>query len=75
VSLPEDQAPAGSEVTGRVTYSGVELAYTTAGPPGGKQYLVPVYVFTGRIRPEGSEKTYPIRAYVTALANSGAPVG
>jgi hypothetical protein len=75
VSLPEDEAPAGSEVTGRVTYSGVELAYTTAGPPGGKQYLVPVYVFTGRIRPEGSEKTYPIRAYVTALANSGAPVG
>lgn len=75
VELPEDEAPAGAEVKGSVTYSGVDLAYTTAGPPGGRQYLEPVYVFRGRLRPDGSDKTYPVRAYVSALANSGAPVG
>jgi hypothetical protein len=75
VELPEEEAPAGTEVTGAVTYSGVSLAYTTAGPPGGRQYLEPIYVFRGRMRPEGSDKTYPIKTYVPALANSGAPVG
>jgi hypothetical protein len=75
VDLPEDQAPAGTEVKGDVTYSSVVLAYTTAGPPGGRQYLEPIYVFRGRMRPDGSDKTYPIKTYVAALANSGAPVG
>ncbi|HKG19200.1 MAG TPA: hypothetical protein VKB00_05640, partial [Candidatus Limnocylindrales bacterium] len=75
VNLPEEEAPAGTEVVGAVTYSGVALAYTTAGPPGGRQYLEPIYVFRGRMRPEGSDKTYPVKAYVPALANSGAPVG
>jgi hypothetical protein len=75
VELPDEEAPAGSEVTGTVTYSGVTLGYTTAGPPGAQQYLEPIYVFRGRVRPEGSDKTYPIKAYVAALANSGSPVG
>jgi hypothetical protein len=75
VNLPEEEAPAWTEVAGAVTYSGVALAYTTAGPPGGRQYLEPIYVFRGRMRPEGSDKTYPVKAYVPALANSGAPVG
>jgi len=65
----------GTDVTGRVTFSSISIAYASAGPPGGVQYLEPVYVFEGRIRPEGSEKTYPITAYVSALSNSGAPVG
>jgi hypothetical protein len=65
----------GTDVTGRVTFSSISIAYATAGPPGGVQYLEPVYVFEGRIRPEGSDKTYPITAYVSALSNSGAPVG
>lgn len=65
----------GSDVTGRVTFSSISIAYASAGPPGGVQYLEPVYVFEGRIRPEGSDKTYPITAYVSALSNSGAPVG
>lgn len=75
VELPEDQATAGAEVTGAVTYTGITLGYTTAGPPGAQQYLEPIYVFRGRIRPDGSDKTYPIKAYVAALANSGSPVG
>jgi hypothetical protein len=75
VQLPADEAPAGADVTGSVTYSSVDLAYTTAGPPGGHQYLEPIYVFRGRMRPDGSDKTYPIKTYVAALANSGAPVG
>jgi hypothetical protein len=75
VSLPEANAPAGAEVTGDATYSGVDLGYTTAGPPGAQQYLEPIYVFRGRLRLNGSDKTYPIKAYVSALANSGAPVG
>jgi hypothetical protein len=69
------EVPAGSEITGSVTYNDVSIAYTTAGPPGGKQYLQPVYVFRGRIRLAEGEETYSIRAYVAALANSGAPVG
>ena len=72
-----DQAgiEAGSDIQGRVTFSALTIAYASAGPPGGRQYLEPVYVFEGRIRPEGDERTYPITAYVSALANSGAPVG
>jgi hypothetical protein len=67
--------PAGATVTGSVTYNNVSIAYTTSGPPGGQQYLQPIYVFRGRIRLEGSDTTYAIRTYVPALSNSGAPVG
>ena len=68
--------PAGSDVAGRATFSKIEIAYATSGPPGGRQYLQPVYVFSGRVRVEGLEdKTFPLKAYVPALANSGAPVG
>lgn len=67
---------AGTEVKGRATFSDIEIAYATSGPPGGRQYLQPVYVFSGRVRVEGQDdKTYPLKAYVPALANSGAPVG
>jgi hypothetical protein len=69
------ELPPGSTVTGTVTYNDVSVAYTTAGPPGGDQYLEPVFVFRGRVRLEEGEDTYAIRAYVPALANSGAPVG
>lgn len=75
VDIPASDAPAGTEISGSASYSSVDLGYTTAGPPGGHQYLEPIYVFRGRVRPDGSNKTYPIKAYVAALANSGAPVG
>ena len=74
--LAEAGLPGGTEVRGRATFSGIEIAYATSGPPGGRQFLQPVYVFTGRIRVEGDdERTFPMTAYVPALANSGAPVG
>ena len=73
--IDEADLPPGSTVKGTVTYNNVSIAYTTAGPPGGDQYLVPIFVFRGRVRLEGSDKTYAIRTYVPALANSGAPVG
>ena len=65
----------GTDIKGRVTFSSLSIAYATAGPPGGRQFLQPIYVFEGRIRPEGDDRTYPITAYVSALSNSGAPVG
>lgn len=73
--IAEADLPAGATVTGTVTYNNVSIAYTTSGPPGGEQYLQPIYVFRGRIRLEGSDTTYAIRTYVPALSNSGAPVG
>jgi hypothetical protein len=73
--LGEAGIEAGTDIEGRVTFSSLSIAYASAGPPGGRQYLEPVYVFEGRIRPEGDERTYPITAYVSALSNSGAPVG
>lgn len=74
--LTDAELPAGSEVSGRATFGAIEIAYATSGPPGGRQYLQPVYVFTGRVRVEGQEdRTFPMTAYVPALANSGAPVG
>lgn len=73
--LGDAEIDPGSDVKGRVTFSSLSIAYATAGPPGGRQFLQPIYVFEGRIRPEGDERTYPVTAYVSALANSGAPVG
>jgi hypothetical protein len=75
VQLPEGVADEEGIVNGRATYSSVEIGYTTAGLPGGDQYLQPVYIFVGRFVPEGSDSSYRIRAYVSAVANSGAPVG
>jgi hypothetical protein len=73
--IPEDEAPAGATITGTVTYNNVSIAYTTSGPAGGDQYLQPIFVFRGRVRLEDGDKTYAIRTYVPALANTGAPVG
>lgn len=73
--IAEVGIPAGSIIEGSASYNNVTIAYTTAGPPGGDQYLVPVFIFRGRVRLEGGDKTYAIRGYVPALANSGAPVG
>ncbi len=75
VQLDEGVADEQGVVKGRATYSAIEIGYTTAGLPGGEQYLQPVYIFVGRFVPEGSDSSYRIRAYVSAVANSGAPVG
>ena len=65
----------GATVEGRARYDRIELAYTSAGPPGGEQYLLPIFVFSGELTLAEGDETVPVRAYVVALANSGAPVG
>lgn len=75
VQLPDGVADEKGVVKGRSVYSSIEIGYTTAGLPGGEQYLQPVYIFVGRFIPEGSDSSYRIRAFVSAVANSGAPVG
>jgi hypothetical protein len=65
----------GAVISGLVRYDRIDVAYTTAGPPGGIQYLAPVYMFTGTLTPEGRTENYTIRAYVPAMASSAAPVG
>jgi len=75
VSLPDGIADDQLVVDGEATYSSVEIGYTTAGLPGGAQYLEPIYIFTGRLSPEDSDRSFRVRAYVSAVANAGAPVG
>jgi len=65
----------GADIKGRATFSDVSIAYSTSGPPGGKQYLQPVYVFEGKLKMDDVDGSYVVRAYVPALNNSGAPVG
>ena len=70
----EADPPPGSEVAGAAAYDAIGLAYTSSGAPGGVQYLQPVYVFAGRLTPEGTEESFPIRAYVPALVFAREPV-
>lgn len=65
----------GSEITGTVLYDEISVGYTTSGPPGGEQYLQPVFIFSGQLTPEGTTESYPVSAYVPALPSSGTPVG
>ncbi len=71
----EESFPQGSEVVGTAEYTSIGIAYTTGGLPGEEQFLEPVFVFTGRVTPKGSDQSYPARAFVPALADSGSPVG
>lgn len=75
VSLPTDAFQPGSAITGAATYDQVSMAYTTSGSAGGAQYLQPVYVFTGTLRPEGTEGNFSITAYVPAIVTGLEPVG
>ncbi len=74
-TFPEETFPQGSEVVGTAEYASIGIAYTTAGLPGEEQFLAPVFVFSGRVTPEGSDQAFPARAFVPALADSGSPVG
>ncbi|HYH11762.1 MAG TPA: hypothetical protein VD789_05335 [Thermomicrobiales bacterium] len=75
VTLPEDQFPQGSTITGTATYDTVSIAYSTSGVQGEMQFIQPVYVFEGTVTPEGSEESYDIVAYVPAIVTSLQPVG
>jgi hypothetical protein len=73
--LPAESFDPGATITGRAEYTQVSLAYTSSGIPGQQQYLQPVYVFTGKITPDGSDNSYDVTSYVPALINSQQPVG
>ena len=73
--LPSDFTDPGATVNGKATYTKADIAYSTSGQPGQTQYLQPVYVFTGTVRPDGADKDYTLSAYVPALVNSQQPVG
>lgn len=60
----------GAAVSGDATITSASLAYTTAGDPGTKQYLVPLVVFSGQV----SDGT-PIKIYVSAVGAQAAPRG
>jgi hypothetical protein len=64
----------GSTVAGQATYTDIAIAYTTGGLPTETQYLLPVFVFSGELTVEDGS-TFPIRAYVAAIATSDTPVG
>lgn len=74
-SLPTDTWAPGSTIGGSVVYKQIALAYTTSGIPGERQYLQPVYVFHGEMKPDGDDRTFAAKAYVAALINSNQPVG
>ena len=74
-SLPAETYPDGSSIKGKAVYSSISLAYASSGIPGEQQYLQPVYVFTGKLTPDGSATSFSIVSYVPALANSNQPVG
>lgn len=65
----------GADVKGRATFSDVTIAYATSGPPGGKQYLQPIFVFSGKMTVDDVDGSYVVRAYVPAIVNNNAPVG
>jgi hypothetical protein len=73
--IESDEIEPGAEIKGRATFNDVSIAYATSGPPGGQQYLQPIYVFAGTLRVDDVDGSFPIKAYLPALANSGAPVG
>ncbi|MBX3069737.1 MAG: hypothetical protein KF883_04480 [Thermomicrobiales bacterium] len=75
LQLPEGIADENGVVRGDATYSRIDIGYTTAGLPGGSQYLVPIYIFSGRFTPADGGESYRIRAFVSGVANAGAPVG
>lgn len=75
VTLPAEDYPQGSTVTGTATYESVSIAYTTSGIVGETQYIQPVYVFTGTVTPEDSEESYEITSYVPAIVTGLQPVG
>lgn len=75
VDLARAEIEPGAVVGGSIQFTSIDIAYTTAGAPGGDQYLQPVFLFEGSLKVKGVKDPFPIRAYVPALANSGAPVG
>lgn len=75
VSLPADDFPQGTTVSGVASFDRVSVAYSSSGVPGDTQYMQPVYVFEGSLATTDFESTYEIIAYVPAIVTGLEPVG
>lgn len=75
LTLPQEQFPQGSTITGTARYDSVTIAWASSGVMGNPQYLQPVYVFTGTYTPAEGDGSYPITAYVPAIITGLEPVG
>ena len=62
------------QVTGTITLTGADLAYTTAGS-GADQYLVPLVAFSGQAAIDGANGPVPVTVYVAAVGAQAGPRG
>lgn len=60
---------------GSATITSASIAYTLAGTPGMKQFLVPAVVFSGQAQIEGADQPVPVKVYVPAVSAQAAPRG
>lgn len=74
-TLPADEFPQGSTISGTATYDSVSIAYASSGVPGETQFLQPVYVFEGSLDTEEGDGPFDIVAYVPAIVTGLEPVG
>lgn len=76
IEVDDSALPAGTgALPGDVTITSTSIAYTTAGAPETKQYLVPLVVFEGQATVTGVSNPIPISIYVPAVAAQSAPRG
>ncbi len=76
IEIDDSALPAGSgALTGDATITSTSIAYTTAGAPETKQYLVPLVVFEGQATVSGAKAPIPIKIYVPAVGAQAAPRG
>ncbi len=76
VEIDDSSLPSGSgALSGQATITATSLAYTTAGAPETKQYLVPLVVFEGQATVDGVDNPIPIKIYVPAVGAQAAPRG
>jgi len=76
IEIDDTQLPSGTDaLPGDATFTSASLAYTTAGAPETKQYLVPLVVFEGQVTVSGADAPIPIKIYVPAVGAQAAPRG
>jgi len=76
IEVDDSALPSGSSaLTGTATITATSIAYTTAGNPESKQYLVPLVVFEGQVTVQGAGAPIPIKIYVSAVGAQAAPRG
>lgn len=76
IEIDDTALPPGTgSLSGEATITSSSLAYTTAGAPETKQYLVPLVVFEGQVTVAGASAPIPIKIYVPAVGAQASPRG